>query len=178
MEVTETDRGFKAVSFTDRLGVACSLKESSLATESAIWFGADSIGLKKLDPLSPLGTGWEEIPLAEVPGGVAYSANTRMHLTQDQVAELLPYLRHFVETGQLPTNAGQVCAHKWSKDREVAGHTSASSMFCWHQECSKCGAIIASTSRELTHDEMVAFKQALKEELKRSNHWTYLPLSP
>lgn len=28
--------------------------------------------------------------------------STRMHLTQAQVAELIPVLQHFVETGELP----------------------------------------------------------------------------
>ena len=30
---------------------------------------------------------------------------TRMHLTQTMVADLLPLLQHFVETGELPTLA-------------------------------------------------------------------------
>jgi hypothetical protein len=30
-----------------------------------------------------------------------YSANNRMHLTQDQVRDLLPFLKKFAETGEL-----------------------------------------------------------------------------
>ena len=67
-----TNRGFRRVDFTDRYGAACSLQESSLATEAAIWLGVN-------DPMA-----------------------SRMHLTQEQVAELLPLLQHFAETGYLP----------------------------------------------------------------------------
>jgi Holliday junction resolvase len=30
-----------------------------------------------------------------------YSANNRMHLTQEQVRDLLPFLQKFAETGEL-----------------------------------------------------------------------------
>jgi hypothetical protein len=41
-------------------------------------------------------TGWVPYP---VPEDVLLS--TRMHLTRDEVAELLPILKRFVETGEL-----------------------------------------------------------------------------
>ena len=39
MKIEYTDRGFAIVRFTDLDGSLCSLQESSLASESAIWFG-------------------------------------------------------------------------------------------------------------------------------------------
>ncbi|AJD92041.1 hypothetical protein JMA_27240 [Jeotgalibacillus malaysiensis] len=43
------------------------------------------------------GTGW--VPY-HIPEDV--SLNTRMHLTREQVEEILPILQSFVETGDLP----------------------------------------------------------------------------
>jgi hypothetical protein len=91
MEVGKTSRGFAIVTFKDRYGIDCSLQKSSLATEEAIWFGCD-----KADPKELVPGGWKSIPMPDV-----YVANTRMHLTQDQVRELLPFLQKFVETGEI-----------------------------------------------------------------------------
>ena len=93
-----TSRGFLAAEFTDRYGEKCSIQESSLATEAAIWFGIDRPIPKRFVP----GTGWEEISL---PDDTLLSG--RMHLTQDQVAQLLPALQYFLETGRLPENSEQ-----------------------------------------------------------------------
>lgn len=72
-----THRGFQRIDFIDRHGNSCSIQESSLASEDAIWFGVD-----------------EDFEGREC---------TRMHLTQEQVKELLPILQMFVETGQIQT---------------------------------------------------------------------------
>lgn len=72
----KTRRGFPLISFTDHYGVACTLQQSSLATEDAVWFG----------PTEPL-------------DGQPYS---RAHLTREMVAALIPALEHFVRTGVLP----------------------------------------------------------------------------
>lgn len=92
MEIKRTERGFARIDFIDRYGVGCSLQESSLATQEAIWFGCDSADPKILVE----GMGWQPI---EMPPG--YVANTRMHLTRDMVRELLPYLQQFAEKGTL-----------------------------------------------------------------------------
>lgn len=77
MKITykRTERGFLRVLFTDRYGEACSLQESSLASEPAIWLGLDG------------------------------PAGQRMHLTQEQVRELLPLLTRFAGTGMLDSLA-------------------------------------------------------------------------
>ena len=72
-----TERHFAAYTFEDRYGSLCSLQKSSIATKDAIWLGI------------------------EIPFITRKEAATRMHLTREQVAELLPHLQHFVETGEL-----------------------------------------------------------------------------
>jgi len=84
--------------FTDRNGVGCSLQKSSMAFEDCIWLGANEIGLKRFTPGA---VGWQDVPLENTPYGVTHIANTRMHLSREQVAALLPHLHRFVETGEL-----------------------------------------------------------------------------
>lgn len=91
-KLEKTERGFGIVQFRDRNGVSCSLQKSSIASEDAIWFGCNDIDLQLFTP----GKGWESIPLTK-----DHIANTRMHLTQEQVIALLPYLKRFAETGEL-----------------------------------------------------------------------------
>lgn len=73
-----TSRGFKRADFYDLYGSHCSIQESSLATEDAIWLGVH-----------------EGSPQYE------NQESSRMHLTQDQVKALLPSLKKFVKTGRL-----------------------------------------------------------------------------
>jgi len=70
-----TSRGFGLWEFKDKYGQECSLQDSSLASEPAIWLGVD-VDLKGVD------------------------VNDRMHLTQEQVKALLPILDHFATTGE------------------------------------------------------------------------------
>ena len=87
-----TGRGFARFDFQDCYGVECSIQKSSLATEDAIWFGCNEADPKEMVP----GRGWLPIPMP-----LSYIANTRMHLTREQMAELLPILQRFVETGEI-----------------------------------------------------------------------------
>jgi hypothetical protein len=68
------ENGVNKISFEDDYKQKCSLQKSNSALENKIWFGVD----KDIN-------------------GKAIVA--RMHLTQDQVRELIPYLQKFVETG-------------------------------------------------------------------------------
>ena len=103
MEIKKTRRNFDYTEFEDRYGVKCSLQKSSLATEDCIWLGVDdanpqimAVDAQRLG-LNPKQTvGWIKY---DVPEQVMFT--TRMHLTRDQVAELLPYLKKFVETGEI-----------------------------------------------------------------------------
>lgn len=73
---SETRRGFDVATFKDRYDQECSIQKSSLATEDAIWFGID-----------------RDVHKGE--------QNARMHLSKQQVAELLPILANFVATGEI-----------------------------------------------------------------------------
>lgn len=107
IKIKKTNRGFAVGEFKDRYGAKCSIQKSSLATEDAIWLGAevtpqimasDAVKLGRSDLLAPGQevSGWVPWP---VPPQVALSS--RMHLTRKMVAKLLPLLQRFVETGDL-----------------------------------------------------------------------------
>jgi hypothetical protein len=99
IEIEKTGRGFAMARFEDSDGHSCTLQKSSVADQGCIWIGCDEIGLKRFAP----GLGWQDVSLASgaAPDGISHIANNRMHLTREQVAELLPLLQRFVETGEL-----------------------------------------------------------------------------
>lgn len=104
MNFTTTQRGFGLIEFTDCYDHKCSLQKSSLATDDAIWLGIDDAepqvlhgDARRLGIPTDATCGWVPYPLP-----AAVSLTTRMHLTRDQVAALLPLLQHFVDTGELP----------------------------------------------------------------------------
>jgi len=94
MELEKTNRGFEKGKFTDVYGEQCSIQKSSLATQDAIWLGIDN----------PKLTVFENEQMGkylEVDMPKNFSVSSRMHLNRKQVAELLPFLQKFVETGEL-----------------------------------------------------------------------------
>lgn len=100
-KASTTGRGFRRLTFTGLNGSECTLQESSLASEEAIWIGAKNLEIKRCPRDC---TGWHDVDLAALFPGQDVVGNEKMHLTQDQVRSLLPALHHFVETGELPTN--------------------------------------------------------------------------
>jgi hypothetical protein len=104
MEKTKTARGFELIEFEDRYGLPCSLQESSLATEAAIWFGVTDVVPKIMArdairlglPSNGETVGWVPYSIPE-----EVSLSSRMHLTQEQVKMLLPHLIKFVESGSI-----------------------------------------------------------------------------
>ncbi len=88
MIFSTTSRGFARVDFTDRYGTACSLQQSSLATKDAIWLGCNEPDPHRLVP----GQGWQPVTLPE-----GTLCNTRMHLTRDQVAQLVTVLKQWLD---------------------------------------------------------------------------------
>lgn len=103
MITTKTNRGFTLGKFTDRYGAECSIQKSSLATEDAIWLGVDdadpqimAVHAKEVGIETNETCGWVKYPIPD-----QVSLTTRMHLTQNEVAELLPLLQRFVATGEL-----------------------------------------------------------------------------
>jgi hypothetical protein len=108
-------KGLNCAKFQDHYKEECSLQESSIATEPAIWLGIneprpfvtvshakelgiDTAELGETERLS----GWMEYPL---PAGTLITG--RMHLTQQMVRELLPYLTRFAETGLIEAQIGR-----------------------------------------------------------------------
>ncbi len=98
MEVKYTGRGFAVAEFKDSKDQECSIQESSIAGDACIWLGIDDV-----EVIDYAGTP-KVIELKKLGGDVR--AMGRMHLTQKQVAELLPLLNMFVQTGLL-TNEEQ-----------------------------------------------------------------------
>ena len=107
MKKQTTERGFDIIKFKDRYGEECSLQKSSLATEDAIWFGinrgtprimcSDAVKLKIRQVYNDeRDNGWCDYI---IPDEVFIA--TRMHLTQEQVKELIPHLQKFVDTGEI-----------------------------------------------------------------------------
>ena len=82
-----SDRGFYGGKFTDSYGCECHLTESS-AVAPHLWLGmaknSDGEKVGTYDPTS-----------GQVIGNY-------MHLSQKQIAELIPLLQHFVKHGTLP----------------------------------------------------------------------------
>lgn len=100
MKARYTERGFALAEFTDQYGSKCSLQESSLATGPCVWLGCDDADPKVFIPHGE--PAWRPLELPVLPPGGHYMWTTRMHLTREMVAELLPLLQHFVEHGTLP----------------------------------------------------------------------------
>ncbi len=104
MKTEKTNRGFDIASFEDRYGLNCSLQKSSLATEDCIWLGISDekppqVLRFKLN--GGIADGWQDCP---PPKGLEWKdilIHNRMHLTQEQVKQLLPHLIKFSETGNL-----------------------------------------------------------------------------
>lgn len=72
LEVHYISQVLGCIAFVDHYGSPCTLQDSSLANEPAIW-----LGVEKEDDVD----------------------EDRMHLTQEMVKQLLPFLTEFAETG-------------------------------------------------------------------------------
>ncbi len=89
---SKTERGFPYATFTDRYDHECSIQKSSLAFEQAIWIGINDAEPQILDEEF----GWIEFHVPE-----EVLMHTQMHLTQEQVKDLLPILQKFAKTGEI-----------------------------------------------------------------------------
>lgn len=108
MKVEATGRGFPVIHFKDYYNHECSLQLSSIVDPECIWLGVDdadpqimaskaaSHGVQTKETV-----GWVPYP---IPRDVLLS--TRMHLTREQVAELIPHLQRFVDEGELEESDG------------------------------------------------------------------------
>jgi len=70
------EKGLSKISFEDDYKQQCSLQRSNAALENKVWLGVEK----------------------DINGKIV---NGRMHLTQEQVRDILPYLQKFADTGEL-----------------------------------------------------------------------------
>lgn len=78
MNIYKTERGFRRADFEDQNGKACSIQESSVATDDLLWLGCDE-GLH----------------------GAEGHCLARMHLSRSEAGALASMLRHFELHGYL-----------------------------------------------------------------------------
>ncbi len=114
MKKSKTPRGFYLIEFEDHYGVKCSLQESSLASEHAIWLGCSggnpqilASAAARFGVTPKEAVGWVPFQIPE-----EVSITTRMHLTREGVAALLPYLIRFVDTGDICKESDAVAAER------------------------------------------------------------------
>lgn len=93
MKSIKTARGFSKHLFTDSYNNECSLQESSSVVPH-IWLGLENPKLTVFENESKGRYIETEMPKN-------FSVDSRMHLTPDQVKELLPYLIKFAYTKEL-----------------------------------------------------------------------------
>ena len=72
----DEEKGLSKISFEDDYKQQCSLQKSNAVLENKIWFGVDK----------------------DINGK---AINARMHLTQKQVQDILPYLQKFANNGEI-----------------------------------------------------------------------------
>lgn len=97
LDYTKTSRGFSLIQFEDLYDNKCNIQKSSLATEDAIWFGIENAQPRIMSSKTPQGgVGWIDYP---IPDDVLLT--TRMHLSKDDVRELITILQNFVDTGEI-----------------------------------------------------------------------------
>lgn len=94
IKLEPNQRGFYAGAFTDKYGEHCSIQKSSIATEDCIWLGINNPKLTVFESQSK-----GKYLVTDMPEN--FSVSSRMHLTREQVADLLPLLQNFVDTGDL-----------------------------------------------------------------------------
>ena len=85
LKAKNTERGFTYVEFRDIYGQECTLQNSSLATQGAIWLGVNNTGPNLTGPS----------------GKKNEDVGARMHLSRKQVEQLLPILIEFVTLGYI-----------------------------------------------------------------------------
>lgn len=92
IDMESTERGFERGEFTDLYGHKCSIQDSSLATQPAIWLGVNDASPEILIP----GQGWTDV---EFDPETLF--HTRMHLSIEHAEKLVEVLQRFIETGSI-----------------------------------------------------------------------------
>ena len=111
VEKTYTHRGFAVFGFTDGNGEKASVQQSSAAEAPHVWLGVDELKLRRFVP----GQSWSDCPLPE--GDI--QGNERLHLTRENVQDLIPILQRFVDTGDIDDAGESVSCSTPSSDTVV-----------------------------------------------------------
>lgn len=105
MKLSRTERGFHLGEFKDANGVDCSIQDSSLATEAAIWFGVECVNPQRMTeeglvsvPCPPF-EGTNHLGQPNSMNDVLF--NKRMHLTIHQARLIAGSLRRFLKNGRV-----------------------------------------------------------------------------
>jgi hypothetical protein len=124
---TKTNRGFSIVKFTDRYDNQCSLQQSSLAEEKAIWLGSHdpkpvvmASDAAKVGVVTTETSGWVPYP---IPPEVCL--HTRMHLTVPQVKSLMAHLQAWLDTGDFEFKAPPARTFKFVDNNGVPEEVTA-----------------------------------------------------
>lgn len=94
MNLERNQRGFEYGKFKDSYNNECSIQKSSSAMDDFIWLGIDK----------PKLTVFEDENMGKYIKTILpknWIVDSRMHLSREQVAKLLPILQKFVDTGEL-----------------------------------------------------------------------------
>ena len=107
-ESIETQRGFSLIKFKDHYGLPCSVQRSSHPIDETIWIGIEDATPQILATHAAANgietdqtEGWIDY---HIPEDVLLS--TRMHLTREQVSQLLPILENFANSGAVSVVEG------------------------------------------------------------------------
>lgn len=84
LAAVETSRGFTRVSFKDHYDRDCTLQESSMVSQPAVWLGVEADQILR--------------DMAAHPGS---EPRSRMHLSEEGVVNLLPHLLKFLAEGEI-----------------------------------------------------------------------------
>lgn len=97
IKLENTQRGFEIGEFKDGHGTLCVIQKSSSVVPH-IWLGAKELEVKEF--VAGRNPAWQKI---EYPFTMEHHfvGNERMHLSQENVRQLLPLLQKFAETGEL-----------------------------------------------------------------------------
>jgi len=94
MQIERTERGFEEVKFEDSYNNKCIIQKSSKAVDDFIWIGISEPKLTVFEDKK-----MESYINTVLPDN--WMVHSQMHLSRKQVAELLPILQRFVDTGDL-----------------------------------------------------------------------------
>ncbi len=138
MKVGKTSRGFGLGEFKDAKGNECSIQDSSLATQGAIWFGVQDVNPQRMgeNGLEPVPPPELPIPIAGMPGFLHdILFNTRMHLSESGTKSLIRTFEKFLSEGKVRARKfkdlyGHACSLRTTDGCIEVGHDDPNPQIC------------------------------------------------